>query len=85
MDKGLWSLTRHPNYFGDSAMWFGIFLIAITDISGLWTIVGPSLMTFFLVFVSGVKMLESKYKGREDYDRYKKRTSIFVPWFPKKS
>ncbi len=85
MDKGLWSLTRHPNYFGDSAMWFGIFLIAITDISGLWIIVGPSLMTFFLVFVSGVKMLESKYKGREDYDRYKKRTSIFVPWFPKKS
>lgn len=83
MDKGLWALTRHPNYFGDSAMWFGIFFIAITDFSGLWIIVGPSLMTFFLVFVSGVKMLEKKYKGREDYEAYKKRTNAFIPWLPK--
>lgn len=84
MDKGLWSLTRHPNYFGDSAMWFGIFFIAITNISSIWIVIGPSLMTYLLVFVSGVKMLEKKYKNREDYEAYKKRTNAFIPWFPKK-
>lgn len=84
MDQGLWSLTRHPNYFGDSAMWFGIFFIAITDIKGVWIIVGPSLMTFFLVFVSGVRLLEKKYEGRKDFEEYKNRTSAFIPWFPKK-
>lgn len=84
MDKGLWALTRHPNYFGDSAMWFGIFLLAIIDGSSLWIIVSPCLMTFFLVFVSGVRMLEKQYKNNVDYDAYKKRTSTFIPWFPKR-
>ncbi len=84
MDQGLWSLTRHPNYFGDSSMWFGIFLIALDGVHGLWIIVGPCLMTFFLVFVSGVRMLEKKYKGRLDFETYKKKTSPFIPWFPKK-
>lgn len=83
MDRGLWSLTRHPNYFGDSAMWFGIFLMAITDIKGIWIIIGPCLMTLFLVFVSGVRLLEQKYKGRADYEAYKQKTSAFLPWFPK--
>lgn len=85
MDKGLWSLTRHPNYFGDSSMWFGIFLIAISNINGLWIIVGPALMTFFLVFVSGVRLLEKKYKGNKEFEDYKMRTSAFIPWFPKKN
>ena len=84
MDRGLWALTRHPNYFGDSSMWFGIFLIAITNISGIWIIVGPALMTFFLVFVSGVRLLEKKYKDNQAYENYKLRTSAFIPWFPKK-
>ncbi len=83
MDQGLWSLTRHPNYFGDSAMWFGIFILAIDSVAGLWIIVGPALMTYFLVFVSGVKLLEKKYEGRQDFEAYKKRTSAFIPWFPK--
>lgn len=85
MDQGLWSLTRHPNYFGDSAMWFGIFLLAIVNVTGLWIIVGPALMTFFLVFVSGVRLLEKKYKGRKEFEDYKMRTSAFIPWFPKKA
>jgi steroid 5-alpha reductase family enzyme len=84
MTSGLWALTRHPNYFGDSAMWFGIFLIALSGLSGLWIIVGPVLMTFFLVFVSGVRLLEKKYEGREDFEAYKKRTNAFIPWFQKK-
>lgn len=84
MDKGLWALTRHPNYFGNSAMWFGIFLLAISSWSGLWTIIGPVVMTIFLIFISGVRMLEKKYKGRGDYDAYKERTSAFIPMPPKK-
>ena len=84
MDKGLWALTRHPNYFGDSTMWFGIFFIAISNINGLWIIIGPCFMTFFIVFVSGVAMLEKKYKGRPDFEVYKRKTSVFFPWFPKK-
>jgi steroid 5-alpha reductase family enzyme len=84
MKQGLWSFTRHPNYFGDSGMWFGIFFMAISEMSGLWIIVSPLLMTFFLVFVSGVRLLEKKYEGREDFERYKKETNAFIPWFPKK-
>lgn len=84
MDKGLWSLTRHPNYFGNATMWWGVFFIAITNFSSVWVAVGPALMTFFLYFVSGVKMLEKKYVGRADYAAYKQRTNAFIPWLPKK-
>jgi len=84
MDQGLWSITRHPNYFGDATMWFGIFILAISNIQGIWIIVGPSLMAFFLRYVSGVKLLEKKYEGREDYEAYKKRTPAFIPGIPKK-
>lgn len=84
MDKGLWALTRHPNYFGDSAMWFGIFFMAVSGINGLWTIIGPAVMTFFIVFISGVRMLERKYKGNAKYDAYKEKTSAFIPMPPKK-
>lgn len=85
MDQGLWSLTRHPNYFGDSTMWFGIFLLAVSDWHGLWTIFSPCLMTYFLIFVSGVRLLEKKYRGREDFEAYKQKTSAFFPWFPGKA
>ncbi len=85
MTTGLWALTRHPNYFGDAAMWFGIFFIAISSQNGLWILVGPALMTFFLRYVSGVRLLEKKYANRPDYAAYKKRTNSFLPWFPKKS
>ncbi len=83
MDQGLWSLTRHPNYFGDSMMWIGIFFVAVSGWSSVWIAIGPALMTFLLVFVSGVRLLEKKYEGRADYEEYKKRTSSFFPW-PKK-
>ena len=84
MDQGLWALTRHPNYFGDAAMWLGIFFIAVTHISGIWTLIGPLVMAYFLRNVSGAKLLEKKYEGRIDYDAYKQRTNMFFPWFPKK-
>lgn len=84
LDKGLWALTRHPNYFGDAVMWFGIFFISITEITTLWTLIGPIIMAFFLRNISGAKMLERKYEGRADYDAYKERTNMFVPGPPRK-
>ncbi len=84
MDKGLWRYTRHPNYFGESLMWWGIFLIALEVPYGWTTMASPLLITFLLVKVSGVPMLEKRYRGRPDFEAYARRTSVFIPWFPKK-
>ena len=80
MDRGLWRYTRHPNYFGDFCVWWGIFLVALSGPNGFWSIVGPIVMSFFLIRVSGVPMLErSIHKRRPDYVEYAKRTSAFFP------
>jgi len=83
MDRGVWRLTRHPNYFGDSAQWWGYFLIAISA-GGWWTIFSPLLMTLFLLRVSGVTLLEKNLAARPGYEEYMKTTSSFIPWFPRK-
>ncbi|NIM60007.1 MAG: DUF1295 domain-containing protein [Candidatus Aminicenantes bacterium] len=84
MTQGLWRYTRHPNYFGETAMWWGIFLIALS-VKGGWTaIVSPLLITFLLLRVSGITMLEKKYVGNKEFEEYTKRTSAFFPWFTKK-
>ncbi len=82
--EGVWAYTRHPNYFGESAMWFGIFFVSVAEFKDLFFIVSPILMTLLLLFVSGVPMLEKKYEGREDFEAYKKKTNKFFPWFPNK-
>lgn len=82
--KGLWKYTRHPNYFGEATMWWGIFLISLVSTKSLLGIIGPLTITFLLLFVSGVPMLEKRYQGRKDYDEYKKQTSMFFPLPPKK-
>jgi len=84
MDQGLWMYTRHPNYFGEVTMWWGIFIIASILPNGLYTIIGPITITYLILFVSGIPLLEKKYVGRPDFDDYKKRTSIFFPLPPKK-
>ncbi len=84
MDCGLWAYSRHPNYFGEVLQWWGIFLCALSLPYGYLTIISPLLITFLILFVSGVPMLEKKYAGRPDFETYKKRTSMFVPWFQKK-
>lgn len=84
MTKGLWSITRHPNYFGDALMWWGIYCLSFVDQTSLYTIFSPMLMTYLIVFVSGVKLLEKKYENRLDYQKYKQQTSSFIPWFKKK-
>lgn len=85
MDRGLWRYTRHPNYFGDATLWWGLGLLAIAT-PWWWTaLVGPAVMTFMLVRVSGVAMLERSIgKRRPGYDEYVRRTSAFVPRPPRR-
>jgi steroid 5-alpha reductase family enzyme len=84
MDKGLWSLTRHPNYFGDSLVWWGIAIVAAESGLGAWGFLGAAVMNFLLVRVSGVALLEkSLSKRKEGYADYVARTSAFLPRPPK--
>jgi steroid 5-alpha reductase family enzyme len=84
MTRGLWSFTRHPNYFGEATLWWGIFLIAISAKNGWTALISPVLITFLLLRVSGVAMLEKKYVGNQAFLDYTRRTSPFFPWIPKK-
>ena len=82
IQSGLWKYTRHPNYFGNATMWWGIYLLALT--SGGWlTFFSPLIMTLFLLFVSGVPLLEKKKANHPEYQQYKQVTPKFFPWFPK--
>ena len=83
MDRGLWRYTRHPNYFGNALVWWGLFLVAVSP-STIWTIISPLFMTFLLLKVSGVALLERSLAGRSaEYRDYIQRTSSFIPWVPK--
>lgn len=85
LERGLWSYTRHPNYFGDACVWWGVFLFAAAA-GGVWTIVSPLLMTVLLLRVSGVTLLEQTIVDRRpDYAAYKARTNAFFPGPPKRS
>ncbi len=84
MDQGLWKYTQHPNYFGEVTMWWGIFIVVISVPFGFITIFGPILINFMIIRVSGVRLLNKRYEGDDKYADYKKRTSAFIPWFPKK-
>lgn len=83
MDRGFWRYTRHPNYFGDFAQWWGFFLIALSA-GGWWALPGPLLMSWLLLRVSGVTLLEKGLaKTRPKYADYASKTNPFFPWFPK--
>ncbi|MEJ5223817.1 MAG: DUF1295 domain-containing protein [Anaerolineales bacterium] len=82
MTSGLWRYTRHPNYFGDAAQWWGFWLIAAAG-GAWWTVFAPLLMTWLLVRVSGVAMLERSMSARPGYAEYARRTSAFFPWPPR--
>jgi steroid 5-alpha reductase family enzyme len=84
MTTGLWRLTRHPNYFGEATLWWGIFLIALSAWNGWMAVISPVLITFLLLRVSGVTMLEKKYAGNQAFSEYARKTSPFFPWIPKK-
>lgn len=84
LTTGYWSVTRHPNYFGDAAQWWGFWLFAFSA-GAWWTVFSPLLMTFLLMKVSGVAMLERTLtKSKPGYEEYIARTGAFFPWFPRK-
>ncbi|MFL6062125.1 MAG: DUF1295 domain-containing protein [Marmoricola sp.] len=85
MDRGLWRYTRHPNYFGDSCVWWGIFVLSASAWPGPLTILSPVAMTYFLVFATGARLLERTMMKRPGYPEYAERTSMFFPLPPKKS
>ncbi|MBS0472894.1 MAG: DUF1295 domain-containing protein [Proteobacteria bacterium] len=85
LDTGLWRYTRHPNYFGDACVWWGLWLIAAEGgLLGMATIIGPILLTALLTRWSGVPTTEGPMRRRKpDYEDYVRRTPAFVPWFPR--
>jgi len=83
MDRGLWRYTRHPNYFGDFCVWWGFYAIAL-GAGAWWSFVGPLLMTYLLLKVSGVRLLERDIgRRRPEYAEYVRRTNAFFPGPPK--
>jgi len=83
MRYGLWKYTRHPNYFGEATMWWGIYLIALSLPNGFWFIISPLTITILLLYISGVPMLERKFADNPKFQEYAKVTPKFFPWFPK--
>ncbi len=84
LDTGLWRYSRHPNYFGEALLWWGFWLCTIDQPYGVWTVFAPALMTFLLMRVSGVTMLDEHLaKTKPGFSEYMKRTSSFIPMPPK--
>lgn len=85
MQGGLWAFSRHPNYFGETLVWWSVFLFALSRPYGYLTVISPLLITWLLLKVSGVALLEKvRYSGDSEYERYKARVSPFIPLPPKK-
>jgi steroid 5-alpha reductase family enzyme len=85
MDQGVWRYSRHPNYFGEFCLWWGLWLIALAG-GGAWTAIGPLLLSFFLLKVSGVSLLEKDISERRPaYQAYVRRTSAFIPLPPREA
>lgn len=82
--SGLWRYSRHPNYFGEATLWWGILITVLSCTGNPITIISPVTITFLLLFVSGVPLLEKKYQGNAEFEDYAKITPKFFPWFPKK-
>lgn len=82
--SGLWRYSRHPNYFGESLMWWAL-AIAASSLTGLWYLgfASPFLITYLLLKVSGVPMLEKRWEGNPEWEAYKARTSVFIPLPPR--
>ena len=83
MRSGLWAYTRHPNYFGEVVQWWGVWLIALAVPGGWVGVVGPVTITFLILKVSGIPMLEKKMEEHPEFREYKRRVSVFFPLPPR--
>jgi steroid 5-alpha reductase family enzyme len=83
MKNGLWSYTRHPNYFGEVTQWWGLWVIALSVSNGWLSIIGPLTITILILKVSGIPLLEKKMEANPEFKEYKKRTSKFIPLPPR--
>lgn len=84
LNTGFWRYSRHPNYFGESAMWWAYALLCISS-GSYWLVTGSILMTLLIIKVSGVVLLEKSLKeAKPQYKEYIRKTSSFIPWFPRK-
>ena len=81
LDSGLWNYTRHPNYFGEATVWWGFGIIGVAT-GGVPGLIGPAILTYLLIYVSGVTMMESFLIGKQGYAQYVGRTPAFVPLPP---
>jgi len=85
MDKGLWKLSRHPNYFGEVSLWWGIWIMQMSVLPSLWwTVFGPVAMTILFVFISIPMMKKKLLASKEGYEEYVRTTSMLIPWARKK-
>lgn len=83
LQTGLWALSRHPNYFGEVAQWWGLWILALSAPFGWVGVLGPVTITFLILKVSGVPLLEKKMSENPDFENYKQKVSMFFPWFSK--
>lgn len=83
MDSGLWAWTRHPNYFGDACVWWGLWLVCAGVWPGVVTVASPVAMTYFLVYATGARLLEQSMSQRPGYREYQARTGYFLPRPPR--
>ena len=91
LDIGIWKYSRHPNYFGEITLWFGLYIFVFGNLStteAIIGIIGPLYIALLILFVSGVPLLEKraekKWGNNFEYRKYKQRTSVLIPWFKKK-
>ena len=85
MDRGLWAYSRHPNYFGESLIWWGFFCIVLSTPNSWWTVISPVIITAVLLKMTGIPLMEKTIvETRPGYRDYIRRTPAFIPWFPKK-
>jgi len=83
MDQGLWRFSRHPNYFGEISQWFGIAIIASAASWGWLGFIGPVILAYVIIFISGIAMTEKKHAKDPDWRAYQKRTSVLIPLPPR--
>ena len=84
LTNGLWKYSRHPNYFGEITQWWGLWILTLSQSYGLIGVIGPLTITFLILKVSGIPLLEKKMEANPAFQAYKEKTSILIPLPPKK-